>query len=389
MSNQISSIINSFYQDKLHIIPKNITLLKSIILNLDNSNTSWIKYYKDLYIKNNTDFVYNNLLPIHIINDLKLKKHRTYSIAVNILKHSFNINIIVFKNNTLAKSKIITMIKHIYKILYLLLTLKTSVCSLTNNINIYLHDSKKVFPVNKRTNLSSYNVNTAFTWACNNKIRVNEMNIYRQEEWFKVFIHECFHMFGLDFSYTSKLDRYNKVLAELFNVNIDFKFFESYAETWAIILNSLYIAYDTSYKIKNIRNWNINIIKKFINILQQEQYFSLFQTCKVLKYSNISLLNIDNNMNYNESTPIFSYFLLKSILLFNINDFFEWCSNNNTKYIQFNTKNILSFYQLIPLFYNNKFHNTIISINNYLNKYNNYSNYNFNNLRLSINEIHI
>ena len=94
-------------------------------------------------------------------------------------------------------------------------------------------------------------------------------------------------------------------------------------------------------------------------------------------------------MNYNESTPIFSYFLLKSILLFNINDFFEWCSNNNTKYIQFNTKNILSFYQLIPLFYNNKFHNTIISINNYLNKYNNYSNYNFNNLRLSINEIHI
>lgn len=386
----MKNIISSFYQTKLRITQNNINLLKSIILILDNANTSWFKNYNNISIKHINNSTYSNLLPRHIIDDLKLNKHNTYSVTINLLKHSFNINFILFQNNSFVKEKIIIMIKHMYKILYLLLTLKTTKCSLIYNINIYLHDSKKMFPINKKNNLSTYNINTAFTWSCNKTSVNNEMNIYRQEEWFKVFIHECFHMFGLDFSYIHNLNTYNNILSNLFNVNIDFKFFESYTETWAIILNSLYIAYNSSYKVKSISNWNINIIKKFLIIIQQEQYFSLFQTCKILKYSNISLINIDNNLQYNETTPIFSYFFLKSILLFNINHFLEWCSINNTKNIQFNTKYIHDFYQLIPLLYNIKiFHTTIHRINDYLDKYNNYKNYNFNNLRLSINEIHI
>jgi len=389
MSNQIKSIINSFYQNKLHITPDNINILKSFILTLDKANTSWFNNIKNVSIKLINNFKYNVLLPEHITNELRLNKHKTYSVSFKLFNHSFNIQFILFHNQTSIKSKLLNMIKHIYKILYFLLTIKTKKCSLVYNINIYLHNSLKLFPKNKKNELTNYNINTAFTWSCNNSLH-NEMNIYRQEEWFKVFIHECFHMFGLDFSYLPNLNIYNNILSRLFNTNIDFKFFESYTETWAIILNSLYIAYNTSYKVKSIHNWNINIIKKFLTIIQQERYFSLFQTCKILKYSNISLTNNINNINYTENTPIFSYFILKSMLLFNINQFLEWCSINNTNYLQFNTKNINSLYQLIPLLYNNKlFITSIKQINSYLNENNNYNNYNFNNLRFSINELYL
>lgn len=389
MSNQIKNIINSFYQTKLHITPNNIKILKSFILTLDKANTSWFNNIKNISIKLINNFKYNNLLPEHVINDLKLNKHKTYSVSFKIFNYLFNIQFISFHNQNFNKSKLLNMIKHIYKILYLILTRKTKKCSLVYNINIYLHNSKKLFPKNKNNQLTNYNVNTAFTWSCNNSLH-NEMNIYREEEWFKVFIHECFHMFGLDFSYLSNLNIHNNILSKLFNININFKFFESYTETWAIILNSLYIAYNTSYKVKSFHNWNINIIKKFLNIIQQERYFSLFQTCKILKYSNINLINNNNNINYTENTPIFSYFILKSMLLFNINHFLEWCDINNTNYLQFNIKNINSFYQLIPLLNNNNlFITSINQIISYLNENNNYNNYNFNNLRFSINELYL
>jgi len=389
MSNQIKSIISSFYQNKLHITPDNIKILKSFIVTLDKANTSWLSNIKNISIKLINNFKYNNLLPEHIINDLKLNKHKTYSVSFKLSNHIFNIQFILFHKQNSIKSLLLNMIKHVYKILFLLLTVKTKKCSLVYNINIYLHNSKKLFPKNKNNQLTNYNINTAFTWSCNNSLQ-NEMNIYREEEWFKVFIHECFHMFGLDFSYVHNLNIYNNILSKLFNTNINFKFFESYAETWAVILNSLYIAYNTSYKVKSFHNWNINIMKKFLTIIQQERYFSLFQTCKILKYSNISLTNSVNNINYTENTPVFSYFILKSILLFNTNHFLEWSSINNTNYLQFNIKNINSFYQLIPLLYNNKL--LITSMNrilSYLNQNNNYNNYNFNNLRFSINEVQI
>ena len=391
MSNQINSIISNFYQNPLSITKNNINLLKSIILTLDNANTSWMNDYNNLSIKRINDFQYNNLLPKFVIDEIKLNKHNTYSISFNLLNHSFNINFILFQNQNFIKIKIFKMIKHIYKILYLLITLKKNNCSLKSNINIYLHDSKKIFPKNKKNELTSVNVNSAYTWSCNKNYKYNEINIYREEEWFKVLIHECFHMFGLDFSYIPNLNMYNNLLVKHFNINIDFKVYEAYCETWAIILNSLYISYDNSYKVKSINNWTINILKKFLGIIKQEQYFSLFQTCKILKYSDIVLTNTNNIINYKETTPIFSYFIIKSILLFNINSFLEWCSINNTNNIVFNNRNINSFYQLIPSLHNNNklFHTAINRINHFLYKQNNYNDYNFNNLRLSLNEIRI
>ena len=36
---------------------------------------------------------------------------------------------------------------------------------------------------------------------------ISEIIIFRNEEWFKVFVHETFHLFGVDFSNMSNLKK--------------------------------------------------------------------------------------------------------------------------------------------------------------------------------------
>ena len=78
--------------------------------------------------------------------------------------------------------------------------------------------SMKLLPDTSTENLKK-NVNTAFTYTCN---RNNVIHIYRQEEWFKVLIHETFHNLNMDFS---KIDNgySNQFAKDIFNLNIDFK----------------------------------------------------------------------------------------------------------------------------------------------------------------------
>jgi hypothetical protein len=67
--------------------------------------------------------------------------------------------------------------------------------------------------------------------------------VYRKEEWFKVFIHETMHNYGLDFAVLDNILRSNKKLQSIFSVQTDIKIFESYCETWARIMNVFFESY--------------------------------------------------------------------------------------------------------------------------------------------------
>ena len=65
-------------------------------------------------------------------------------------------------------------------------------------LHIYMTPFKKKKPDSIIEPLGADSVNSAFTWNhCKN---VHQFIIFREEEWFKVLIHESFHNFGLDFS---------------------------------------------------------------------------------------------------------------------------------------------------------------------------------------------
>tara|TARA_B110000967_G_scaffold199842_1_gene234768 strand:- start:11136 stop:12335 length:1200 start_codon:yes stop_codon:yes gene_type:complete len=374
----------------IQLSANSITLLKDIIFNLEIATKQFLDFSKHkLKIVNKPNFPCNKLLPYYLIKELKLNNHFTYSITFTISQRLFTINFIIFKKFPLLTKFLLSSVKHIYHWLYIAQLYSNNDCSLNANINIYFHQQTKNIP-NKNVLLSNEHINTAFTWSCNKLNNDNEINIYRYEEWFKVFIHETFHMFGLDFSYMQNLSSYNLLLQQKFKTKIDFFLFECYCETWANIINSLYISYNHSYRVNNKHNWIMNILKKTNHLLNQERAFALMQSSKILNIHNIQYNDFfnKNEISYTETTPIFSYYLFKSILLFHTDTFLSWCYKYNHNSIKFNIQNINVFYHLILLLYKKPlFIENMELIQSYINKNLSPKKNVFKTLRMSIHEL--
>ena len=204
-------------------------------------------------------------------------------------------------------------------------------CSQKMNIYLYLTDAIKELP-KRQEPIEQIHANTAFTTSCK---KVTEMNIFREEEWFKVFIHETFHNMGLDFSHHDSTDS-NKKILQLFPIKCDdVRLYETYCEVWAEIINVMFLVYELSNKNTNIEN----MIKKVENALFLETIFSIFQCAKVLNFYGLMYVDLFDNSEkshilrthkYKEKTQAFSYYVLKCIYIYNIESFFNFCAENNT-----------------------------------------------------------
>jgi hypothetical protein len=200
-----------------------------------------------------------------------------------------------------------------------------------DEINIYIYHTSliKTIPENNRDILGQSNVNTAFTTTCPTK---SELIVYRQEEWFKVFIHETMHNFALDFSDMSMTECHAKIL-HLFQVNSEVNLFEAYTEFWARIINILFFSYSNSKSDTDI----LTNVEQFMKI---ERTYSCFQMNKVLnfmglEYNQLYDKNIGSqqlrNEKYKETSNVLSYYIITGILIYNYQDFLLWCYDNNAK----------------------------------------------------------
>ena len=206
-------------------------------------------------------------------------------------------------------------------------------CSRQLRIFIYLTPFKKTIPTMDAIDRS--HANNAFTFACAEN---NEINIYRNEEWFKVFIHETIHALGIDFSRFSHGRISNPVLKEIYNINIDFHLHEAYCETLATILNLCLRHHHHSFNV-----FYRNLQKKLFN----EALFSLYQSAKLLNHHNMQykqLVRTRKSQIYNEKTPLFSYFIIKSCLMYHGDAFIMYLSSHG---IVFHEKYLSSFLDLI------------------------------------------
>ena len=222
------------------------------------------------------------------------------------------------------------------KWLYIINEHASSRCSKTLNVYIYLSTFKKTLPESNIEILDATHVNTAYTVTCR---PVSDIVIYRKEEWFKVFIHETFHNFGLDFS-DMHTDQCNKRILDIFKVKSDVNLFEAYTEFWARLVNVLFCSY---YHIDDRSD-----VKSFIHnasyLFSIEQKYSLFQMVKTLdfmglKYKDLySKTSISKNLRdtlYGENTNVLSYYIISTILMTDYMDFLLWCNKNNMSLMQF------------------------------------------------------
>tara|TARA_B110000444_G_scaffold234802_1_gene245389 strand:- start:2280 stop:3536 length:1257 start_codon:yes stop_codon:yes gene_type:complete len=216
---------------------------------------------------------------------------------------------------------------------------------------LYLTHFKKTLPDNLGNILSPQHCNTGVTMGC---VKNGEILIFREEEWFKVLIHETFHSLCLDFN-NMHLEKFNGKIRNLININSQYNLFESYTETWACILNSCF----SSLKLIEYKS-NLKDFLLYLDFcLHFERIFSLFQCVKVLDHMGLKYKNIVNNTSsnnslkilfYKENTNVFAYYIVKCILLYYKDDFILWCVKNNVDNI-FNflksEENLDSFFHLI------------------------------------------
>jgi len=282
-------------------------------------------------IKNNitesNDFDY---MPSNIRNNINTMKGKCYEYNFIIYTKKYKVSFYIENNDKLDLDK---EIKKIFIWFFIANAYSNEKCSQYLNVNLYLTELKKVLPNNTKI-IKPEHANTAFTTSCK---KHTEINLFRKEEWFKVLIHETFHCSGMDFSELEHSSSNKKVLT-IFPVNSDVRLFETYCEMWAEIINVMFISYN---KLETNENLNEEMNKMILHtekMLYYERVFSLFQCSKILHFFGIKYRNLYEKdltsmklrtSRYKEETQVLSYYIIKSIYMFFVNDFIEWCVENN------------------------------------------------------------
>ena len=297
------------YIDEGYNYVVNMILCKILLL-----KKSKIKFQEDgLYIKRKI----NNKIKSKIKNQIKF--------TCKLLDREINIYIGIEEEKVDYKYYYL-IVNYMLSILYILIKESNPKCSKKLDIFIYLTNINKNLPINSNETIGKYHVNSGYSFLCKKN---NIIVIYRKEEWFKVFIHECLHAFGFHIIYNLPN---NEIVNNLFNINnnINICLSECYVETWARILNVANISY---LKTNSYDNFKISLCK----MLEIETIYSCIQVYKILKYMDLTYMELINNNNiqtkYKENSNIFSYYILTTIFLLNINDFLKWCENNNKQQI--------------------------------------------------------
>ena len=234
-------------------------------------------------------------------------------------------------------------------------------CSKTLNVYIYLTPFLKDLPENYIYTLGKKNCNSGLTTTCS---VYNEICIFRKEEFFKVFLHEVFHTYGLDFSILP-ITEYQDKIKKIFPLPITFNLYESYTEFWATIFNNAFLSFSTLKKndIKKNKQTEFNHYMELTNNL--ERMFSLYQINKLLLFFNIEYSNFYDsnelskyirNHVYKEKTNAFMYYIIKGILMYHYTEFLIWCDHRNITYFKFDKYqgNVNFFIDFISKIYKNK-----------------------------------
>lgn len=219
----------------------------------------------------------------------------------------------------------------------------TDKCSLPLSIYIMLSDLKKKLPAKECSDnceIKNTSVNTGYSLKCRHIV------IYRKEEWFKVFIHETIHNYGLDFSFLhQEQEEGTKDIFGITTKNLQIRLYEAYTESLARMINAMIIAFDSHHNKKS------DFVKQAHHNIQLERMNAYFQTCKIIKY-----LNMDDYLNpemtnfgaYTEDTSNLSYYFIVCILYSDFQKYIQWLYTNNTiNVLQFNPSNQKAFVSYI------------------------------------------
>lgn len=222
-------------------------------------------------------------------------------------------------------------------------------CAKDLYVYVLATNAKKSIPNGNLEPIDQLHANTAFTTSGSAK---NEIFIFRREEWFKVFLHETFHCMGLDFSADNKATEIsNQCILSTFptlDPNTDVRLYETYCEMWAELFGLAFRLFSEGDVMKPFSS------KKFREAILKEQVFSIYQSNKLLRRAGFEFKDMTveprpGKPRYRENTQAFSYYVLKSALLWNVDGFLRWCHKylKNPNPLQFNPERIQEYCLLV------------------------------------------
>jgi hypothetical protein len=260
---------------------------------------------------------------------------------------------------TINETKIHRFFEDVIHKIYLWLSVATqfspTYCSQQMHIRLFFTEHMKTMAKTDMEPLDRIHSNSAFTTGCS--ISTN-IHIFRKEEWFKVLIHETFHNLGLDFS---NMDQRlaDQTILRLFPISEkEIRLYETYCELWAELIHLLFFVFFTSQD-RALGNFD-RILQKMERLLHYEILFSRFQCAKVLNHYNITYEQLTDpasrhllDSRYRENTQILSYFIIKSVLISEPDQFIKWCLDHNGATLEFNKTqgNVQEFGQLVKQCY--------------------------------------
>ncbi len=302
-----------------------------------------------------TNLLSSSYVPEEIYKSINEESIAMIEYNVKLGDNKLNIYFLLFKESDLLNiHKYDKRIKFIIMWFYVAFAYSKKSYGKKINLFLYLTSQNKTIPTNKLAILDTVNCNTAVTTACE---RNGDILIFREEEWFKVLIHETFHLLCLDFANMPNyiLSEFNKKIRGIMPVRSDYNLYEAYSEFWATIWNCAFC----SYNIIDVKNFT-NFASYMDYCIQIEIIFSIFQMNKVLRFMGLSYSQLyikDETANtiarrylYREKTNVLAYYIVKTILLFYHVDFLNWCDRNNgLSMVQFrNTRlNLMEFARFI------------------------------------------
>jgi len=304
-------------------------------------NITKIENNTEKQFKKSNDFSY---IPTKIRESIENMNKTIRASRFQIKERTFNITIVDETENKMSSTHYSNHIKRIFVWLFVASHFSSLKCSRILNVNLYFTSAQKFLPASSGETIDTEHANTAFTTSCRPEA---EINIFREEEWFKVLIHETFHCMGLDFSEENHA-RSNEQILRIFPVKSDVRLFETYCETWAELLNVMFISYYSTKETENIQAQINKMLEKTKQMMRYEKMYSVFQCVKVLNHFKIKYKHLHEKkpeserirqIRYKENTQILSYYVLKCILMFDLNAFIEWCVKHNRS-LKFNTSSI-------------------------------------------------
>lgn len=176
-------------------------------------------------------------------------------------------------------------------------------------------EQKKIIKNNTDV-LCSDNINSGSTYPG------KTITCWREEEFYKVLIHELFHYYKFDFNYMSPSYKRLQDYINVGTINGTDRLNEAYTEANAIILHTLYksVLACTGYE---------NIFIRFCYFFNIERNFTLFQVAKIIAlFNGNNIYDLFNNITIKQKTSVRAYFIIKCLLLLNLNDFYDFIKTN-------------------------------------------------------------